>query len=108
MTIDCPTPDQIPALRRLWQQAFGDTDRFLDGFFQTGFAPERCRCLWEADNLAAALYWFDTEYGVNRFAYLCAVATDSAYRGQGFCHRLMADTHAHLARLGYADRKSVV
>lgn len=102
MTIDCPTPAQIPALRRLWQQAFEDSDAFLDGFFSTGFAPQRCRCLTEQGKLAAALYWFDTMYQGSRFAYLYAVATDLRFRSRGFCHKLMSDTHAHLAGLGYA------
>ena len=30
MTIDRPLPQQIPDLRRLWKEAFGDTDDFLD------------------------------------------------------------------------------
>ena len=30
MTIDSPSANQIPGLRQLWQQAFGDTDAFLD------------------------------------------------------------------------------
>lgn len=102
MTIDHPTPAQIPALRHLWQQAFGDSDTFLDGFFSTGFDPRRCRCLTEQGETAAALYWFDTMYQGSRFAYLYAVATDLRFRGRGFCHKLMADTHAHLADLGYA------
>ena len=102
MTIEHPSPRRIPALRHLWQQAFGDSDTFLDGFFRTGFAPERCRCLVEADVPVAALYWFDAEYAGSRFAYMYAVATDPAFRGQGLCHRLMADTHNLLAQLGYA------
>lgn len=102
MTIDRPAAGQIPALRQLWQQAFGDTDAFLDSFFSTGFSPDRCRCLWEEDQVAAALYWFDGEYRRKSVAYLYAVATAEAFRGQGLCHTLMENTHAHLAALGYA------
>ena len=35
MTFDYPTPQQLPGLRQLWQQVFGDTDEFLDAFFST-------------------------------------------------------------------------
>lgn len=102
MTIDMPKPSQIPALRRLWQQAFGDSDSFLDSFFSLAFAPERCRCLMAGDTLAAALYWFDCNWGDKKVAYIYAVATDEAYRGKGCCRILMADTHAHLQSLSYA------
>ena len=33
----------VPALRELWKEAFGDGDRFLDQFFEGPFAPERSR-----------------------------------------------------------------
>lgn len=90
------------ALKRLWQQAFGDTPEFVDGFFSTGFSPERCRCLYAQGQLAAALYWFDCLWNGRKIAYIYAVATDKAFRGQGFCRRLMEDTHDRLQALGYA------
>lgn len=88
------------ALRRLWREAFGDTDSFLDCFFGTAFSPDRCRYLTRDGELAAALYWFDCEYDGGKLAYLYAVATAVRFRGQGLCHALMADTHRHLAGLG--------
>ena len=102
MTIDFPAAGQLPALRQLWQQAFGDTDAFLDSFFATGFSPDCCRCITENSQLAAALYWFDCKYRGNPVAYLYAIATDEAFRGRGLCHALMENTHTHLASLGYA------
>jgi len=103
MTINAPTSANIPELRRLWQQAFGDTDAFLDSFFTIAFAPDRCRCVYENGQLAAALYWFDCSYDGQKIAYLYAVATDKAYQNRGLCRALMTDTHAHLAALGYAS-----
>lgn len=102
MTIDIPVSSQIPALRRLWKQAFGDTDAFLDAFFSTAFSPERCRCVTVEGKLAAALYWFDCTYPYGKLAYIYAVATEEACRGQGLCRALMADTHTLLASAGYA------
>lgn len=101
MTINAPTSAQIPQLKHLWQQAFGDPMAFIDGFFSTGFSPERCRCLTLEGNVAAALYWFDAEAN-GKFAYIYAVATEKAHRGKGLCRALMEDTHHHLARQGYA------
>lgn len=99
MTIDAPS--QIQPLRRLWKQAFGDPDAFLDHFFSTGFSPDRCRCLTQNGQLVAALYWFDCSLDGAPFAYLYAVATDTAYRNQGLCRTLMDHTHRHLKELGY-------
>ena len=101
MTINAPTPKDIPALRRLWHQAFGDTDAFLDDFFSLAFSPDRCRCVMEDGMLTAMLYWFDCECGGQKIAYLYAVATDEAYQNRGFCRALMEHTHAHLSQSGY-------
>lgn len=102
MRFEYPTAGTVKALRELWKRCFGDTDDFLDVFFSTGFAPERCRCAMDGDALTAALYWLDCRYQGRKLAYIYAVATDLAYRGQGICHALMADTHDLLRRLGYA------
>lgn len=102
MNIDAPTLAQIPALRALWQQAFGDSTAFLDCFFSVGFSAERSRCLTLDDQPVSMLYWFDSTCGDKKLAYLYAVATDNAFQGRGFCQRLMKNTHAHLKELGYA------
>lgn len=102
MIIDAATREDIPALRRLWKEAFGDTDAFLDSFFSTYFSPARCRTAKEGDALLGALYWFDCRWEGKRLAYLYAVATNKAFRGQGVCARLTADTHRHLQALGFS------
>lgn len=101
MNINAPKPENIHGLRRLWQQAFGDTDAFLDDFFRLAFSPARCLCAWEENRLAAMLYWFDCEVGGQKTAYLYAVATDEAFRNRGVCRALMENTHAHLRQSGY-------
>lgn len=101
MIIDAPRGVHTTGLRSLWKEAFGDTDAFLDAFEKTAFSVDRCRCVMAGDEVAAALYWFDCRHGTARVAYLYAIATAKAYRGQGLCHRLMEDTHGHLARQGY-------
>jgi len=103
MTIDTPFEWQLPVLRELWKEAFGDTDEFLDMFFTTAFAKERCRCVTIEKEVAAALYWFDCDIKDkpnSPIAYIYAVATAQKFRGQGLCHKLMEDTHNHLKKLG--------
>lgn len=99
MIIEKPT--DITALRKLWKQAFGDEDAFLDSFFAVGFSPERCRCVMADGQLAAAAYWFDVSQRDRKLAYIYAVATQVCFRGQGVCHKLMAHIHEELTRAGY-------
>ena len=74
MTIDAPRQSQIPELRRLWQEAFGDTEEFLDAFGRTAFHAGRCRVAVTDGIVAAALYWFDCLHMGKPVAYLYAVA----------------------------------
>ena len=102
MRIDFPLPNQHEQLSCLWQEAFGDSEEFVDGFFCTAFSPSRCRCAAVEGELAAALYWMDVRFENQRFAYIYAVAVGKRFRSRGLCAALMADTHAHLALRGYA------
>ena len=100
MKIDYPLPYQLPELRNLWKEAFGDTDAYLDLFFGTGYSPTRCRCVTEEGHVAAALYWLDVFCDGQKMAYIYAVATGKAYRGRGLCRMLMEDTHNVLCSRG--------
>lgn len=102
MNIDYPSPEQLDGLKKLWQEAFGDDDAFLEHFFTYGFAPDRCRCLSVDGQIAAALYWFDCSYHGKPLAYLYGVATAKTHRGKGLCRSLAENTHSHLKYLGYA------
>ena len=102
MTIDAPKVEQIPQLRQLWKDVFGDSDSFLDSFFSLAFSPERCRCVTEGDKVNAVLYWFDCCSKGMKLAYLYAVATAEDCRGRGLCRRLMENTHEYLCSSGYA------
>lgn len=90
-------------LRRLWKEAFGDTDAFLDSFFETAFSPERCRYIMIDGCVAAVLYWLDCRCDGEKLAYIYAVATAKMHRGKGLCRALMEDTHTHLKAAGYAS-----
>lgn len=100
MEIENPENSDIPALRNLWKQAFGDSDAFLDGFFATGYSPGRCRCLKIQGELGAAVYWFDVICRGQRFAYLYALATEHRLRNRGLATALIRDTHEHLRKKG--------
>lgn len=101
MKIDFPVPRQYKQLMQLWQEAFGDTEEFIDGFFCTAFSPARCRCMVINKKVAAALYWMDVRMGKQRYAYIYAVAVAEKRRGKGLGRQLLEDAQAHLALRGY-------
>ena len=102
MIIDAPKTSELPALRALWTEAFGDGEGFLNVFLGSVFSASRSRRVLTDGEPSAALYWFDCSFDGERIAYIYAVATAEKYRGRGLCRALMKDTHEHLKSLGYA------
>lgn len=101
MKIYNPSFSDIPELRKLWKEAFGDTDDFLDKFFSVGFSTERSMCISEDNKVVSALYWFNCFKNGEKFAYIYAVATAKSHRCQGLCQKLMRITHEKLKDAGY-------
>lgn len=101
MIIDNPRLEHIPALKDLWQQAFGDGEAFLDSFFSTVFSCDRCRCVFSEAEPVAAVYLFDAQWQEQRLCYLYALAVEQSHRGQGLSRLLLADTHSKLQLAGY-------
>lgn len=100
MTIDFPTPSLVPQLRALWQEAFGDSEAYLDSFFSAGYDPRRAMCAVQDGVALSAVYWFHCTLRGKKIAYLYALATAKAYRGRGIAHQLMDAVHAHLEQQG--------
>lgn len=90
-----------PALRQLWEEAFGDPPEAIDAFFRTGFSAERSLCIWEAEMPLAMLYWFDCRWQNRKIAYIYAVAVAKSCRGQGLSRTLMDAAHNLLKTQGY-------
>lgn len=101
MTFEHPAPGQIPQLLALWKQVFGEWNGFWETFLETGFAPNRCRCIVESEQITASLTWLDCSFRGQKMAYIYAVVTHPDHRGKGLCRRLLADTHRLLKELGY-------
>ena len=102
MIIKSPDNSQIPELKNLWKESFGDSEEFIDSFFTTAYSSNRCRCVTIDGEIASVLYWFDCLCDEKRIAYIYAVATLKAYRGRGLCHKLMDNVHKELNELGYS------
>ncbi len=80
---------EIPALRVLWKEAFGDTDAFLDSFYDLAFSTDRCCVAVQDDEPVSVAYWFPCTCHGMQMAYVYAVATKESCRGQGLGHGLL-------------------
>ena len=99
-------PQDTPALRRLWQQAFGDGDTLLDFFFASGYRPEDMLVLAEGGQICSMLYLMPQALTGPGFCvparYVYALATDTAARGQGYARQLLDYAAGRTRALGGA------
>jgi len=97
-------PGDIPRLRLLWQLAFGDSEAYMDNFFNGYYRPERLVVLEDGDILSMAAV-FDTELVSGpqsyRTGYLYAVATHPDARGKGLAGALLGYADKYLRTQGY-------
>ena len=92
----------ITELRDLWQEAFGDSEAFMDDFFAVAYDKSRCCILRKDGKTVSALYWFDVYMGPRKLAYLYGVATLTEYRGRGIAAYLIEKTCKTLQEKGYS------
>ena len=97
-------PADVPEQRLLWKLAFGDSDTYIDNFYDTYYQPERVLVLEEEGRVRSMTAWFDTTLvlpgtGEFRAAYLYAVATHPDCRGKGLAGRLLAGADAYFRSL---------
>lgn len=92
----------VKALKQLWQEAFGDSDDFIDLFFSAGYSPQRCHFIAKNSIPVSALYWFDCQLEGRKLAYIYGVATLKSHRGKGFARKLLQETHEILRQQAYA------
>jgi len=102
MLFTSPTPDMTGNIKVLWQEAFGDTNEFIDSYMESAYSAKACRCAIEDNRIVAALHLMDCSVKVEKFAYVYAAATSKAYRGRGIFRSLMRDTEEYLISEGYA------
>lgn len=63
-TVRPSVPEDIPAQRKLWKLAFGDSDEYIDNFYSTYYCPERVLVLEEEGVVRSMTAWFDTTFVV--------------------------------------------
>lgn len=99
----CSQASDLPRLKAIWQDCFGDPDDYIDRYFASYWQPDRMFIL-ESDGQAQAMCaWFELALCGEPAAYFYAVATDPAYQGRGFCRKLMAYAEEVLTQQGISQ-----
>ena len=103
-TVRPSVPEDIPAQRELWKLAFGDSDQYIDNFYNTYYRPDRVVVLEEDGVVQSMTAWFDTAFvlpgqGEYRAAYLYAVATHPDCRGRGLAGKLLSGADEYFRSL---------
>lgn len=92
-------------LQALWQEAFGDSDEYLNAFFTSVYKDENTLVYVEGGRSAAALYivpyTMPQKEGNIKIAYLYALATRPSFRGQGIMARLIERSFEICQKRGY-------
>ena len=101
MDLCLAAPADRQGLTDLWMQVFGDSPQAVKCFFDS-FPCCRSYAAKEAGTVAAMVHAIErTLTPRHKAAYLYAVATAPAFRGQGLCRSLMAFAEADLKARGY-------
>lgn len=94
----------IPALSRLWKQAFGDTDEEINRFFREAYPHASGFAARDGETLVGMCFALPQQLACGEdacsAAYLYAVATDEHWRGQGVCRTLLAFAEKELKKRG--------
>ena len=94
VTFDFAKPSDVPALKRLWKSVFGDTNRYIDRYFNSLFSviriavarTERGRPVSMLSMLPAVFRTDATDYTGH---YIYAAATHRRYEGRGIMTGLL-------------------
>lgn len=81
--------DDEQACRRLWMEAFGDEEVFVDRFLIRHYRQERMLSIEEEGNLCSMLHLIPFQSGDYRIGYLYGVATAPEKRGRGYASTLI-------------------
>ncbi|MDR0889452.1 MAG: GNAT family N-acetyltransferase [Oscillospiraceae bacterium] len=97
----------LPALRKLWKDTFGDNDALIDLFFHSLFSDIDVYFAEKDGDAVSMLCALRTELvdacgETFPTAYLYAVCTHWAWRGQGLSRAVLAFAEAQLRAQGYA------
>lgn len=105
MQIGYPKKEDRERIRFLWKYCFGDSDTFLDYFFEKYYKEENTPCIIEDGKIVSDLMIFPHSIMNNgkeiKAAYIAGVVTDPIYRGSGKITALISYLEERLRNEGY-------
>ena len=106
MRIGYPTDKDTKELKFLWKYCFGDSDGFINYFFNKYYKTENTIAVFEGDKVVADLMFFPYNIVKNgkelKAAYVCGVCSHPMYRGGGNITALFEFLEEKLKNEGYA------
>lgn len=98
--------EDIPVSRKLWQDRFGDSDRFMDWYFQNRFMPELSAGVFsDSSKLISQAHGrpmlLRTQSGLLSVLMIGGVSTDKSFEKQGHMHRVLDFLYTFAVDSGY-------
>jgi len=98
--------EYIAELKIMWHTIFGDTESYLNSFFDKVYKDENTLVDIEDGNVVSVLFMIPYKFKVNgqenKIVYLYALATDPAYRGRKIMSKLIEKSLDISTKRGYA------
>lgn len=95
----------IPQLKKLWNEVFGDEEKYLNSFFSHMYSNDNTLIWLEDDKVVAMLYIIPYDMIIDNkkvpIMYLYALATNPDYRGIGIMSKLIEKAHSLGQSRGY-------
>jgi len=92
--------------KKLWKQAFGDSDRYIDYNFSANLDLKNSLAIFIDDRLACMLFMLPKKISIDDKKmdtfFIAGVATDLDFRYQGYAKSLMAHAHEVLKNSGFS------
>lgn len=98
--------EYIPDLKNMWHKIFGDSEDYLNSFFNKVYKNENTLVYVENNKVVSVLFMIPYKYvnsgKENEIVYLYALATDPAYRGRKIMSKLIQKSLTISTERGYA------
>ena len=79
----------IPELKNLWKVCFGDSDKYIDNFFDCLFAVKNTIIAEIKKRVAGVVYMIPAKLKETNFMYGYAIGVLPEFRGQSICKKML-------------------
>ncbi len=90
---DIAKNEDVPVLKEMWQEIFGDTKQYTELYFSYKFKEGNTYVIRVEEEIASTLYVEYTDLSIEgkicKGAYFCGISTKEKYRGRGFAGKLI-------------------